>query len=86
MSGVDVGVEVSLYPLERRFAPLIHAFIGQLEAHPGLKVLPGSLSTQVYGEYGQVFSALREAMHATLEARQADGGRAAFVLKVLGPL
>lgn len=83
---MDVGVEVSLYPFEGCYAPLIHTFIGQLEACADLKVLPGSLSTQVYGEYGRVFAALGEAMRTTLAARQADGSRAAFVLKVLGPL
>ncbi len=86
MAGMDVGVEISLYPLAERFAPVIHEFIEQLSAHRELKVLPGSLSTQVYGEYDQVFAAVREAVRATLESRRAEGGRAALVLKVLGPL
>lgn len=83
---MDIGVEISLYPLTERFAPLIHAFIEQISAWPDLKVVPGSLSTQVYGEYEQVFTAVRAAVRATLEARQGDGGKAAVVLKVLGPL
>ncbi len=86
MPAMDVGVEISLYPLAERAAPLIHAFIEQLSSRPGLKVVPGSLSTQVYGEYDQVFAAVREAMRAALETRAGDGGRAALVLKVLGPL
>ena len=86
MPAMDVGVEISLYPLAERFVPLIHEFIERLAARPDLKVLPGSLSTQVYGEYGQVFAAVHEAMRAALEAQAAQGGRAAVVLKVLGPL
>ena len=79
---MDVGVEISLYPLTERAAPLIHDFIEQLSARKELKVVPGSLGTQVYGEFEQVFTAVR----GTLEARQAASGRAAIVLKVLGPL
>jgi uncharacterized protein YqgV (UPF0045/DUF77 family) len=83
---MDIGIEISLYPLAEHFAPLIHECIGRLSAHPALKVVPGSLSTQVYGEYEQVFEAVREAVRATLAARAAEGGKAAFVLKILGPL
>jgi uncharacterized protein YqgV (UPF0045/DUF77 family) len=83
---VDVGIEISLYPLTEHVAPLIHDFIERLSACKALKVLPGSLSTQVYGEFEQVFAAVRAAVLGTLEARQAEGGRAAVVLKILGPL
>ncbi len=82
---MDIGVEISLYPLAEDFAPMIHDFIGRLSARPTLKVVPGSLSTQVFGEYEQVFEALRGELRATLEARALDAGKAAFVLKVLGP-
>ena len=44
---MDIGVEISLYPLAEDFAPMIHDFIGRLSARPTLKVVPGSLSTQV---------------------------------------
>lgn len=83
---MDIGIDISVYPLAERFAPLIHACIARLSAHPALKVVPGSLSTQVYGEYEQVFEAVREAVRATLEERLAAGGQAAVVLKILGPL
>lgn len=82
---MDIGVEISLYPLTEGFAPVIHDFIDRLSARGDLKVVPGSLSTQVFGEYEQVFAALRCELRATFEARQAESGKAAFVLKVLGP-
>ena len=86
MVGVDIGMDISLYPLEDSFAPVIHEFIERLCACADLKVLPGSLSTQVYGEYERVFAAVSEAVRATFEARQAVGARAAVVVKILGPL
>lgn len=86
LRSMDIGVEISLYPLTEGFAPLIHDFIGRLAARADLKVVGGSLGTQVFGEYERVFEALRAELRATLEARQAESGKAAFVLKVLGPL
>lgn len=82
---MDIGVEISLYPLGEDFAPLIHDFIGRLSARGDLKVVGGSLSTQVYGEYERVFDALRSELRTTFEARALHAGKAAFVIKVLGP-
>jgi len=83
---MEIGVEISLYPLAERFAPEIHDFIARLSAAGELKVVSGSLSTQVFGEYERVFEVLRRELHATFEGRREQGGKAAFVLKVLGPL
>lgn len=83
---MEIGVEISLYPLAERFAPEIHDFIARLAAAADLKVVSGSLSTQVFGEYERVFETLRRELRASFESRERQGGRAAFVLKVLGPL
>ena len=83
---MDIAVDISLYPLAEAFRPMIHDFLGRLAAHEDLKVVPGSLSTQVFGEYERVFDALRAELHATFEARLAQSGQAAFVMKVLGPI
>ena len=83
---MEIGVEISLYPLAERFAPEIHDFIARLSAAGELKVVSGSLGTQVFGEYERVFEVLRRELRATFESRREQGGKAAFVLKVLGPL
>ncbi|HEV2444004.1 MAG TPA: hypothetical protein VGT07_15890 [Steroidobacteraceae bacterium] len=83
---MEIGVEISLYPLAEQFAPEIHDFIARLAAAGDLKVVSGSLSTQVFGEYERVFEVLRRELRATFERRDRQGGKAAFVLKVLGPL
>jgi uncharacterized protein YqgV (UPF0045/DUF77 family) len=85
-SFMEIGVEISLYPLAEHFAPQIHDFIARLAAVPDLKVVSTSLSTQVFGEYDRVLEALRRELRATFENRREQGGKAAFVLKVLGPL
>lgn len=83
---MEIGVEISLYPLAEHFAPEIHDFIARLTAAGNLKVVSGSLSTQVFGEYEHVLETLRRELRATLESRDRQGGKAAFVLKILGPL
>ena len=83
---MEIGVEISLYPLAERFAPEIHDFIARLTAAADLKVVSSSLSTQVFGEYERVFETLRRELRAALESRGERGGKAALVLKVLGPL
>ena len=85
-SFMEIGVEISLYPLADEFVPEIHDFLARLGAAHDLKIVTTSLSTQVFGEYDRVFDALRRELHATLESRRRQGGKAAFVLKVLGPL
>jgi uncharacterized protein YqgV (UPF0045/DUF77 family) len=83
---MEIGVEISLYPLAERFAPAIHDFIARLTAAGDVKVVSGSLSTQVFGEYERVFEVLQRELRATLESRGSAGGKAVFVLKLLGPL
>ena len=83
---MEIGVEISLYPLAEHFAPEIHDFIARLTATGELKVVSTSLSTQVFGEYERVFEILRRELRATFASRESQGGKAAFVLKVLGPL
>ena len=83
---MEIGVEISLYPLTERFVPAIHDFIARLSVAPDIKVVSGSLSTQVFGEYEQVFETLQRELRATFESRSEDGGKAAFVLKIMGPL
>jgi uncharacterized protein YqgV (UPF0045/DUF77 family) len=83
---MEIGVEISLYPLTERFVPAIHDFIARLSVAPDIKVVSGSLSTQVFGEYERVFETLQRELRATFESRSEDGGKAAFVLKIMGPL
>jgi hypothetical protein len=33
---MDIGVEISLYPLKADFVPAVHEFLGRLAGHIGL--------------------------------------------------
>jgi hypothetical protein len=83
---MDIGVEISLYPLMAEPIPCIHAFIDRLHAHRRLRVESNSLSTQVFGRYEDVMGTLEQELRATLGELEAAGHKAVFVMKVLGPL
>ncbi|MCB1623706.1 MAG: thiamine-binding protein [Pseudomonadales bacterium] len=78
---MDIGVEVSLYPLDREFVPVIAAFIERLNLHPGLKVVTSSMSTQIFGPYDSVMAMLAQECRTVFE--RAD--KSVFVLKIIGP-
>lgn len=78
---MDIGVEISLYPLNADYVPPIRSFIDRLNAHGKLRVVTNSMSTQIFGSYEDVFAALQREIRPTFER----DGKAVFVMKVLGP-
>lgn len=83
---MDIGVEISLYPLKADYIASVHEFLDDLSKQPGLKVVTNSMSTQVFGGFEEVMDALRMALAASYASLAARSQRAAFVLKVIGPL
>ena len=75
-----IAVDISLYPLDADYVPPIKDFIERLNAHESLAVATNAMSTQVAGEHERVFAALEQETRRTF----ANGGRAVFVMKVLG--
>ncbi len=83
---MDIGVEISLYPLKADFVPEIHAFLERVNRTAQLRVVTNSMSTQIFGPYDAVMGALRDELRTTFEALAAAQDKAVFVMKVLGPL
>ena len=83
---MDIGVEMSLYPLTADYIAPIKDFIDRLNAHAELRIVTNSLSTQVFGPHERVFDVLKEEVGRTFANREVEGGKAVFVMKVLGPL
>jgi len=79
---MDIGVEISLYPLNAQFIPPIQDFIDRLNADGRLRVVTNSLSTQVFGRYEEVFESLARELRVTFETND----KAVFVMKVIGPI
>ena len=85
-SNSEIAVEMSLYPLTADFIPTIKDFIDRLNTHADLRVVTNSLSTQVFGPHDQLFDVLKAEIGRTFAERDSAGGKAVFVMKVLGPL
>ena len=79
---MDIGVEISLYPLHQDFIPPIQNFIDRLNTDPRLRIITNSMSTQLFGDYDAVMQTLARELRSTF----ADNDKAVFVMKVLGPL
>lgn len=55
---MDLSVEISKYPLNENYIPVIQDFIDRLNSHDGLTVITNTMSTQVFGNFDDVMSAL----------------------------
>ena len=79
---MQIGVEISLYPLTADYIPPIRDFIARLNAEPRLRIVTNAMSTQLFGEYDVVLPLLQSEMRRTF----GENAKAVFVMKVLGPL
>lgn len=59
---MQVSVDIAMHPIADEFVAPIHAFIAALEGAAGIDVVPGPMSTQVYGEFDTVMAALTAAI------------------------
>jgi uncharacterized protein YqgV (UPF0045/DUF77 family) len=78
---VDIGVEISLYPLNSDYIPAIKGFIERINTYPNLKITTSSMSTQIFGGYADVMRVLERELGETFQR----DGKCVFVMKVLGP-
>jgi len=79
---MNIGVEISLYPLQEDYIPPIRGFIERLNADGRFRVVTNDMSTQVFGRYEEVMEALTRELRPTFEHDR----KSIFVMKVLGPL
>ena len=78
---MDIGVEISLYPLNADYIPAIKSFIERINTYPRLKITTSSMSTQLFGSYADVMRVLERELGTTFER----DGKCVFVMKVIGP-
>jgi uncharacterized protein YqgV (UPF0045/DUF77 family) len=80
---MNIGVEISLYPLNADYIPPIKDFIERLNAAaPALRIVTNAMSTQVFGDYDALMPVLLRELRQTF----LHNDKAVFVMKVLGPL
>ena len=85
-NAMDIGVEISLYPLAADYTAAIHDFVARLHADQRFRVVTNSMSTQVFGAFDPLMETLRQELRTTLAGLSGSRQRAVFVMKLYGPL
>lgn len=76
---MQLGVEISLYPLDEQYVTYIQAFIDRLNNDPKLFVNTTHTCTLVSGDYDHVMAVMQKEMKVTYEQVK----QAVFVCKFL---
>ena len=69
---MKLTAEISLYPLNEEYVPIIRAFIDALHEHGDLDIVTNAMSTQVSGDYDRVFAILRQELKSSYRQHFAD--------------
>lgn len=77
---MEITVEISMYPLNESYEEFILAFIHDLKTVNGIDVRVNETSTHIFGNYDQVFDALKNGIKASYLRFEKN----IFVIKVLG--
>ena len=56
---MQVSIDISLYPLNKKFLPPIDDFISNLKKYDNIEVRTNSMSTQLFGEFDDLISILK---------------------------
>lgn len=75
---MKTSVEISYYPLDQEFVPPIKDFIHRIKQYEGLKAITNGMSTQIFGEYDELMSALTKEIRKSFE-----NPHSVFVMKII---
>lgn len=77
---MTLTAELSLYPLDADYIPVIQSLIDDLNMQAGLTIVTNAMSTQIQGEHQAVMDAVN---HALLASTQRYGARQVLVCKFI---
>lgn len=66
-SSMKLTAELSLYPLQEDYIPVIQGFIDRLREHGDLVIVTNAMSTQICGDFDRVFAIVRQELKANFE-------------------
>ena len=64
---MQVSIDVSLYPLNEKFIPLINEFINDLKKYNNIEIRTNSISTLLFGEFDDLMSILKIEIEKTFK-------------------
>jgi uncharacterized protein YqgV (UPF0045/DUF77 family) len=77
---MTLTAELSLYPLQADYIPVIQALIDDLNQHGEITVATNAMSTQIQGEHDAVMAAVSDVLH---RSAQRHGGQQVLVCKFI---
>jgi len=76
---MKITVEISLYPLNADYKPIIRTFIHELRTHNGIETVTNQMSTQITGEFDVVMPVVTACIKKSMEKND----KVVFVTKYL---
>lgn len=76
---MKVTIEISLYPLQKKYKKIIKRFIKKLKGDKKIKTYTTAMSTYITGDYDQVMVAILVELKSVFQ----DIGNSAAVLKIV---
>lgn len=64
---MKLTAELSLYPLQQDYIPIIKSFIDDLLQEPGIEIARNAMSTQVCGDYDRVFALVSSLLKKSID-------------------
>ena len=64
---MQVSIDISLYPLNEKFTPLIDNFISDLKRYQNIEVRTNTMSTQMFGDFDDLMSILKIEVEKTFK-------------------
>tara|TARA_Y100001970_G_scaffold195415_1_gene237503 strand:- start:214 stop:468 length:255 start_codon:yes stop_codon:yes gene_type:complete len=64
---MQVSIDISLYPLNEKFTPLIDNFISDLKRYHNIEVRINTMSTQIFGDFDDLMSILKIEIEKTFK-------------------
>ena len=65
---MKLTAEMSLYPVQEDYIPVIQGFIETVRSHTDLEVVGNAMSTQICGDYAKVFEVISDALATSTRA------------------
>ena len=73
------SVEISMYPLDVNYIEAVTLFIKNLKKHPNISLEINGMSTQIFGDYDNVMTAIQKEMKTSFLLEQ----KVIFTMKVI---
>ena len=73
------SVEISMYPLDVNYIEAVTLFIKNLKKHPNISLEINGISTQIFGDYDNVMTAIQKEMKTSFLLEQ----KVVFTMKVI---